>query len=113
MTSTSTTSVYQLRGCEIERGAEAAYEAARRVDEDLRAAMPGVKAPSFSAAMQLARAFEYYMAGRRDAVPSEVLRAFRMDPPPYVESWRPGDFGAFSNADTSGFKMIRCVCSRA
>ncbi len=72
--------VYQLRGCEIECGAEAANDAARRIDEELRATMAGAKIPSFSAALQLARAFEYYIAGRRDAVPSEVLRAFRMDP---------------------------------
>jgi glycosyltransferase involved in cell wall biosynthesis len=72
--------VYQLRGREIECGSEAAYEAARRIDEELRVEMPGVKAPSFAAAMPLARAFEFYTAGRSDAVPSEVLRAFRMDP---------------------------------
>ena len=72
--------VYQLRGCEIECGAEAAYDAARRIDEELRVALPGAKVPSFCAAVQLARAFEHYTAGRRDAVPSEVLRVFRMDP---------------------------------
>jgi glycosyltransferase involved in cell wall biosynthesis len=72
--------VYQLRGCEIECGAEAAQAAARRVDSALRTAMPGVKLPSLEAEMQLARAFEDYYAGRRDAVPTEVLRAFRSDP---------------------------------
>lgn len=72
--------VYQLRGFEIERGSEAAHEAAHRLDEELQMAMPGANIPSIAAAAQLARAFEDYNAGRNDAVPSEVLRAFRMDP---------------------------------
>jgi glycosyltransferase involved in cell wall biosynthesis len=72
--------VYQLRGCEIEHGAEVACEAACQIDKELRMAIPGSNIPSFAAAMQLASAFEYYNAGRNDAVPSQVLRAFRMDP---------------------------------
>jgi hypothetical protein len=72
--------VYQLRSCEIECGAEAALAAARRVDMALRTAMPRAKVPSLEAELQLARAFEDFYAGRRDAVPTEVLRAFRSDP---------------------------------
>lgn len=72
--------VYQLRGYEIERGTEASYDAARCLDEEFKLAMPAAKLPSLASAMRLARAFEYYSAGQNEAVPSEILRAFRMDP---------------------------------
>ncbi len=72
--------VYQLGGYEIERGSDAAYAAARRLDEELKLAMPAARLPSLASAMRLARAFEYYSAGQNEAVPSEILRAFRMDP---------------------------------
>ena len=72
--------VHQLGGYEIERGTEAAYAAARRLDEELKLAMPTARLPSLASAMRLARAFEYYTAGQNEAVPAEVLRAFRMDP---------------------------------
>ncbi len=72
--------VYQLGGYEIERGTEASYDAARRLDEEFKLAMPAAKLPSLASAMRLARAFEYYSAGQNEAVPSEILRAFRMDP---------------------------------
>ncbi len=72
--------VYQLGGYEIERGTDAASAAARRLDEEFKLAMPAARLPSLASAMRLARAFEYYTAGQNEAVPSEVLRAFRMDP---------------------------------
>ena len=72
--------VYQLAGYEIERGTDAAYAAAGRLDEELKLAMPAARLPSLASAMRLARAFEYYHAGKNEAVPPEVLRAFRMDP---------------------------------
>jgi glycosyltransferase involved in cell wall biosynthesis len=72
--------VYQLRAYEIERGAEAAVAAARRMTRELRAAFPTAKIPSLDAELQLARAFEDYFAGRCDVVPIGVLRAIKSDP---------------------------------
>ena len=72
--------VYQLRGYEIERGTDAAYAAASRLDEEFKLAMPAAKLPSLTSAMRLAQAFEHYNAGQNESVPSEILRAFRKDP---------------------------------
>ena len=51
-----------------------------RLDEEFKLAMPAAKLPSLASAMRLAQAFEHYNAGQNEAVPSEILRAFRMDP---------------------------------
>lgn len=72
--------VYQLRGLRDRTWQRRRLCRSRRLDEEFKLAMPAARLPSLASAMRLARAFEYYTAGQNEAVPSEILRAFRMDP---------------------------------
>jgi glycosyltransferase involved in cell wall biosynthesis len=72
--------VYQLLGQEREVGRSAAEASARCLDDEFRILSGGVKPPSFGAAMQIAKAYEYYSAGRYLEVSTQILRAVRLNP---------------------------------
>ena len=72
--------VYQLLGVEIEEGAATADEWAQRLDRVWRSVPAAPPAPSFVAALELGRVYEYSYRGRYAEVPSQVSRAMRANP---------------------------------
>lgn len=70
---------HQLLGLQLEQGPEAAEQAARCVEQNLRAA-GYTRLPSLVGRLQLSRAFADYYAGQHAAVPGSVLRAIGTDP---------------------------------
>lgn len=72
--------VHQLLCLEIENGTAAADDSARRIDAQWQAAAAAPAAPSFAAALELGRVFEYDRTGRYADVPAQVRRALRSNP---------------------------------
>lgn len=72
--------VHQLLAIEIEQGTPNADDVAKRLDAEWRRVSSAPAAPSFAAALELGRVYEYYRTGRYAEVPAQVRRALRSNP---------------------------------
>lgn len=72
--------VYQLLGMEQESDRQSVDQVAGWLDKQYYPVISGVEATTFSSALEMGRAYEYFNTGRVAEVPSQVLRAICSSP---------------------------------